>query len=378
MTTGTFTRIVRTPSSLAYPATYLCRRDWYRQKRPYNLALPFTMTQCRVFNHPWYDLDADYYQGLSNNNDDNDPYWVLAQAEAYESLRSSITDTASLAANLAEKKQSVDMIAKRFSQLASFAMALKRFDFLGAAKVLGLRVNKEKSRWVRIGKDRVYRLRVGKRDLNLIPHIKSFGNNFLEYHFGWEPLIKDVYTSVEIVHEPVFKGALKRVKGRKTIIGPGIKAPFWQSPNTIVPVDRYESRVMLSAEISVTNTNLFNLQRLGLLNPASVAWEVVPFSFLADWVANVGNVLRSYTDWVGLSVRNAFSSHLAKCERQIWHYDVGPNGSSRYVTARAETVTFRRTIGIATPSLTFKEVKLPSVTRGLTAASLLSTLLGRW
>lgn len=44
-------------------------------------------------------------------------------------------------------------------------------------------------------------------------------------------------------------------------------------------------------EFVVTNPVAFEFQQLGLTNPLTVAWELVPFSFLVDWIVPIGNLI---------------------------------------------------------------------------------------
>ena len=65
-------------------------------------------------------------------------------------------------------------------------------------------------------------------------------------------------------------------------------------------------RVKLWCEI--TNPRLSELQQLGLTNPALVAWELTPFSFVFDWLLGVGQWLEGLTALHGVTVRKAMFS----------------------------------------------------------------------
>jgi len=361
-------------------------RVWYTQDKPYVHPLPYTFYRCSVSDHPLWELDAQFFQGLSSDSEATSTY-AEAYAKAYEGLKNQISGTASLAVNLAERKQSVDMIAKRASQLLRFGRQLKSFDFLGAAKTLGLKPRKEESGWRRLGKDRVYRLKTRKRELNLRPSAKSFGSNWLEFHFGWAPLVKDIHSSATILNEPLFRNSLyKSIEGRATVWPQQPPAPSLNQDGQFGYTDHTMSHVKIGCRIAVSDPNAFNLNRLGLINPALVVWELVPFSFVLDWFTNVSSVLSSYTDFVGLSVTDSYTTHFAMCKRRVWNYydpalmvyrpDWPASWAGLNRTASAVSVFCQRKSGIATPSLVFKELKAPSAIRGLTAISLLTGFLG--
>lgn len=48
------------------------------------------------------------------------------------------------------------------------------------------------------------------------------------------------------------------------------------------------------------NPGLRQLNGLGLLNPALLWWELLPYSFVVDWFLPVGDVLTSLTAGIGM------------------------------------------------------------------------------
>jgi len=66
----------------------------------------------------------------------------------------------------------------------------------------------------------------------------------------------------------------------------------------------YRTKVWYSVEPSY----LSNLSQMGLLNPAEVAWELTPWSFVVDWFVPVGNVLEALTARVGVTFIDGFTS----------------------------------------------------------------------
>jgi hypothetical protein len=95
----------------------------------------------------------------------------------------------------------------------------------------------------------------------------------------------------------------------------------------------------------------------------------VPFSFVADWFGNVGQVLASMTDFVGLSVKNPYNTTFQQGDR---HYENTTSGQF------GRTSTFHSTVAycvrgklLAGPVLKLKPFKGFSVIRAATAISLL-------
>jgi hypothetical protein len=270
-----------------------------------------------------------------------------ATNKSYAKFVDSLGDRSLWATNLLEMGQSVDMITRRALQLKRFVTKLNHFDFFGAGRELGL------------PKDRA----IAK---NLKRESKAFANNFLEYHFGWEPLVKDIYAATESVTNP-FKPKRYRGRGRYSdqVVSYGNGSMF---------ITKTESKCQHQADISVSNPNALLMSQLGLVNPASVVWEAVKFSFVVDWFANVGQVLSSMTDFVGLSLTNSFTSTSQKITVDEYYYSWSSSVPSvRLLTQHIVTqgVYVNRSLGITGPVLAIKPFKGLSVTRGATAIALL-------
>ena len=59
--------------------------------------------------------------------------------------------------------------------------------------------------------------------------------------------------------------------------------------------------VRYAVGVKVENPNLWLAERAGLLNPAAVAWDMVPFSFIVNMFVNVGSLVNSISDFAGLT-----------------------------------------------------------------------------
>jgi hypothetical protein len=125
----------------------------------------------------------------------------------------------------------------------------------------------------------------------------------------------------------------------------------------------------MAVDVRVDNPNLHLAQQLGFINPLSVAWELVPFSFVVDWFGNVGQVLASFSDFAGLSQVNPRTTTFQKTTKLTQTY-------TGYV-ANHESVYVTRITSIVGPVLIRSQWKGISPVRGLTACSLLLQALGK-
>lgn len=170
--------------------------------------------------------------------------------------------------------------------------------------------------------DRAYRaLRRGHfSEVARLLHISpgTVHKTWLEYKYGWMPLLHDVRNSAEFFAQ--------QVVGRKPRFKVTAREKWTQSKNRVTPFTAWGSLVSNDANYTefITSSNevtckiwceienpaLSQLQQLGVTNPALVAWELVPYSFVFDWFYQVGSLLEASTALHGVTVRRAVISNV--------------------------------------------------------------------
>ncbi len=270
--------------------------------------------------------------------------------QAYAKLKSKIADTAEMAVNLAEYRQSMGMMVNRIGTLYQFSRAVRRFDFQRAARILG---------------DSVHPKGVSMR--------KSFANNWLEYSFGWKPLIQDIYSAVDHFQSPIKtlrpKGTANDTLSTSTLSGTKSSGSYTER---IVFGKLY---CKMGCEITVTNPNLYLANSLGLVNPATVVWELIPFSFVVDWFANVGEFLTQGTDFLGLGVTNPWTVYGASCVTQETKANPAWPAGARVNTRNWNCTYMERTTSVVGPTLTTRPFRLWGWQRGANALAVLNQVL---
>ncbi len=130
-------------------------------------------------------------------------------------------------------------------------------------------------------------------------------NRYLEYVYGWKPLVNDIYTLVEkakkISEDPLILNA-RGSSTRQYDIRPQVFGA--SSPNSTTEilsgVDLITTRCSIWAKVLPEHAGLRSLNQLGLVNPFSLAWELLPWSFVVDWVVPIGPVFEALTAPAGL------------------------------------------------------------------------------
>jgi hypothetical protein len=270
----------------------------------------------------------------------------------------------------------MNMITHRVTQLARAANALRKFRFYDAAKALDLVKDKrpkkallkgKKLEWTkhpRSGKyyPRPVKTSTGRRGAH------AFSNHWLEYSFGWAPLVSDVMTGLEVLDEPLkYNHPLREVGGFDATITRSYTSGGY-SFSCEAPM---KYRCLISAVVTVENPNKDLMRRMGLVNLASVAWDAIPFSFVLGWFVNVDAYLKQFTEYYGVKVESAYYTE----------YTRGTSSYKRYIGTPFQTTgsmgafSVRRTVGsLPNVKLGLKPAYAMHFGRAITQSSLLVKL----
>lgn len=166
---------------------------------------------------------------------------------------------------LAEGKQSLDMITNAAARIAKAIKAIKRGRPDQAARAF---VN----HWP--GKDKSLSAWRSRR--------QTASQQWLELQYGWMPLVEDAYTGAQfLAHQ--FSMPLQHVVRSR------IKVPAYVSTSTQFAFASLNAQTRIAIKAILREVNVPALT--GLTNPAAVAWELVPWSFVIDWFIPIGNYL---------------------------------------------------------------------------------------
>lgn len=130
---------------------------------------------------------------------------------------------------------------------------------------------------------------------------KGSANNWLEYQYGWMPLLHDIYGAHEELRRPFRQrnlriGVKSRVSSEDRVENVSVFNPF-----KVKSVIRYRFRTQVCLWYEVQNEALLTASATGLVNPLEIAWELTPWSFVVDWMLPVGDVLGALTATSGVT-----------------------------------------------------------------------------
>lgn len=295
----------------------------------------------------------------------------------YKKFSDKLGDNSSFGASLtAELNQTVDLIAGTTLRLYQAARLVRKFDFQGAARILGLpyfeRTRKKvfytrltaKTRGRRIvQRERVFTLPTGREVL------KTLSNGWLMWSYGVKPLAQDISNALETLNKPL---ALDEKIVASAFSSATRTASAGGPPSTTDPTVTVHSgsvRGSCGAWVSVSNPNAHLLNKFGLTNPAEWVLEAIPFSFVIDWFSNLSVVVGSLTNYIGLTIKNPWLSLQFKASRSWFNL-----ASGNYYFF--DSFVFQRTLGLPEPKLRFEYERFQPQ-RALNAIALLVGFLPR-
>jgi hypothetical protein len=179
------------------------------------------------------------------------------------------------------------------------ALALRRGidDYYGAVKERARRVAKHKRR-------------------------KVIADTYLEYAFGWSPLINDIQSAAKLVYDQP-KTYLDVISAEVT---QALTSVDFRSENatgggplvvrfTVKGIGGVSVRYKGAVNATMSQPpSLAEFTGVSLTNFAPTAWELIPYSFLVDYFSNIGNVIDT------ASLGTVYLSWGVRTERQFFEY----------------------------------------------------------
>lgn len=189
---------------------------------------------------------------------------------------------------LGETPQTAEFIAAAMGKVAKSYVQLRRGDVSASLATL-----------------------TGRRNRNWKDIPGAAANTWLAYCYGLRPLLNDVYGACDAIQKRHRDfGEVKSVKaGRKV----NINCQVEHSDGLRRGLIRVNANVSVRGQVRfvVKNPLLKTLDSCGLVNPLSIAWELVPFSFVVDWFFPVGDFITNIVPPQGVDFVDGWtSSHM--------------------------------------------------------------------
>lgn len=241
------------------------------------------------------------------------------QARAYLNARLDARDgKVNLAQAFAERVQVANMVNSTARRLAYAVRSLRQGNPLGALRAFGAVDAKKRAEQLR-----------GK-------HIAS---QWLEIQYGWKPLLSDIYGVLQEL-DPTTQRVCYIANGRaveQALRRRTSSSGVWQ----IKWRDKTKINCKCKLFFTVDDFPILRAAQLGLTDPLTLAWELLPWSFVVDWFLPIGDYLQSLTALQGITVydRAHMVKILSESEGQAEANSATIKG---FITVRPSQKTLRR------------------------------------
>lgn len=279
-----------------------------------------------------------------------------------------------LVATLGEAKQTVVQIAETVSRLARFFRAIKRGNAKSA--IHALFSAKEANRYIHglverqartqvfstfankfrynvnedprkvfgrngRGKSEAAKLRLWQRTLHVaegrLRYLKPH-DLYLELKFGVLPMIQDLNGFFSILQDEFSKPGM-------VIVGMSRAEQSYATPSNALglPLWDVSGKITVGAECKLyaklDSSYSQMLAATGLNDFASSAWELVPYSFVIDWLIPIGNVLQALSAHSGITFLSGFTNTRMSSDFTVTCCH--DNGFTAYGTGKFPNVRYR-------------------------------------
>lgn len=171
--------------------------------------------------------------------------------------------------------------------------------------------------------------------------VKTVGKAWLAAQYLWKPLVSDIYNVVSEVSNQVVRKDFK-ISASATHVEPidhlqtmfinGVSFPKVRVTGTA------SARVKACYKMRV-NGQLDTLARMTSLDPAVIAWELLPYSFVVDWFYNIGGYLSQLETRARYSsaIRGGYITRTQKVDANFHHS--GKDTTGKYFSGMGGTVS---------------------------------------
>lgn len=222
---------------------------------------------------------------------------------------------------LGERKQLANLLEDTASRIYQAMRALKRCDVRSFMRSLSL-----SGGWSG---------QVAKafQEIRRTPINERLARHWLEFIYGWRPLLSDVYDAAELLAQKIETNQLYNGVIRASAKSLDVKNYPYVAGEISPQVEiRVLYRCRFKAHYRLDDDARMALSQTGISNPLLLAWELLPFSFVVDWFYPVGNYLEALTQFDGFTLLSGTEVNIREGHSHIWHnasYQSGPFWSKK-------------------------------------------------
>lgn len=213
--------------------------------------------------------------------------------------------------------------------------------------------------------------------------VRETSGRYLEWRYGWMPILSDLYEAADESLRYVLNN-VQEVNVAATIPYPSSSVKKGFALGGMTPwaqTLQLDGKAGCKLKMRFNVENRIRADRWASLNPVSIAYELTPYSFVADWFFNVGSYLRNLEtfvlykdDFIG-GERSTIDACFVKAEIERKQGSTGDRIAVKG-SANARIISFNRSIltTYPVPRMPIWDLRMGS-SRLLSAAALLAQFL---
>lgn len=154
--------------------------------------------------------------------------------------------------------------------------------------------------------------------------ILAANNSWLEYRYGWSPIIHDVQTVIKEAHNVRERGRRCQV-ARAGNSDSFSKTQTWAGTGpttsvsgslTVAKKAKCDVGVIFESCAQSSSDSLNSILGLRLRDVPATAWEVIPYSFVVDWFLPIGTWIQAITPVPGVTIKGTWITKTTLTETQ--------------------------------------------------------------
>jgi hypothetical protein len=378
--------VIRDVSSSDGQRGLFYHRHWNTQAKPYKKPLEYHFE--RKFNkrnegNLIYQLNTEplgnpcstssgVMYPYSNFPTLDNPLALRACNKALAKWEDKLSAEANFAETIAQYRQAGTMLTQRLTSVLEIVTAILRRDFHKFVDAIAHTYDPRS----------LLRKRARTLTRQVMDKNKNLADIWLELHFGVVPVIKDCQALMEILETDFLRPPFTVKAGvfQKNTYDNGSYGDPSGAPGTFYGYENSQVsqsyRCLIGGSVRIVSPNLNLASRLGLINPFLLGYNLIPFSFLVDWVSNTSQWVSSWIPNFGVEVDNPFYTVTAKRKCTYRRFDRSrPGGAPADVgdcLIESEQLLVKRQFGHPQVTLQFNPIYRLSLSKGLTAIALLN------
>jgi hypothetical protein len=177
-----------------------------------------------------------------------------------------------------------------------------------------------------------------------------------------KPLMSDIYGSAEALAKKIRTGYYQHVNTSQEYNLFAERTQTGMFGFKVYNRNRLHGKIRAKARYMIRDATLKQLSEIGITNPALLVWELIPYSFVFDWIIPVGDWLKSLDSLVGTSNLIVIRSQQDYMEATVTFDRMGTKATQ----STAQYIRYLPSSSLPMPTLSYKpSTSLTAVANGV-------------